>query len=222
MKWKVLAKSDCEQAVATLPQSFSQEELDQEYRQLRDDLEAVALTLYASVPELKEYSFDLAFAVPMYDLLNQKYGMNERLASNDGVWRYLSIKVIPDVVLHRWGYRDARFWKEPRRIWLKALWWYVYLSWQGDAESTRRILAGNTTDILVQIVERPGPQGYRVETCRQIMKQLASIPAEQKRADIFRKMMVLNTARLKVVEPGLFKEGEPEYARQLLAYFNAN
>lgn len=219
MRWKTLGKSDCINAVSTLPLSFSADELDAEYAELRSDLLEISRTIFAEKPDAKEYLYDVSLAVPLYRLLTTKYGMAERHASNDGIWRYISIKVVPDLVLKRWGYKDARFWKESRRIWLKALWWYVHLSWQGDSLSTQKILAANTTDILVQLVERPGPQGYRVSVCREIMKKLAAIPSVKNRAVLFRKIMVLNTARLKVVEPALCNEGEEGYVRQLFAYF---
>ncbi len=218
MKWKTLPKNECAQAVAALPQGFCADNLDDDYAQLRLDLKEIATSI---ISVDKEYAYDLSFGIPMYVLLNEKYGMKERQASIDGVWRYLSIDVIPDVVMQRWGKRDARFWKESRRIWLKALWWYVHLSWQGNPEDTENILKNNTTDIMVQLVERPGPQGYRVPVCRQLMKRLNEVPDERAKADLFRKVMVLNTTRLKVLEPSLLNLGEEEYVEQLYRYFDA-
>lgn len=220
MRWKTFPKTDCERIVATLPQSFKEDELDSIHLALRQDLKEISTSVLAEDPGAKEYAYDLAFAVPFYETITKKYGMTERYASNDGIWRYLSVKVVPDIVLSRWGHRDARFWKESRRIWLKALWWYIHLSWQGNAESTMMILKDNTADVLVQLVERPGPQGYRVDVSRKIMKTLASVPGVSNRATLFRKIMVLNTARLKVIEPALCNEGVAGYVRQLFEYFN--
>lgn len=220
MRWKTFPKTECERIVATLPQSFKEDELDSIHLALRQDLKEISTSILAEDPSAKEYSYDLAFAVPFYEIITKKYGMTERYASNDGIWRYLSVKVVPDIVLGRWGHRDARFWKESRRIWLKALWWYIHLSWQGNTEDTYAILKDNTADILVQLVERPGPQGYRVDVSREIMKKLASVSGLSNRATLFRKIMVLNTARLKVVEPALCNEGVAGYVRQLFRYFN--
>lgn len=220
MRWKTLPKTECERIVATLPQSFKEDELDSIHLALRQDIKEISRSVLAENPGAKEYAYDLAFAVPFYETITKKYGMTERYASNDGIWRYISLKVAPDIVLSRWGHRDARFWKESRRIWLKALWWYVHLSWQENTENTFLALKDNTADILVQLVERPGPQGYRVDVTREIMKKLASVPGLSNRATLFRKIMVLNTARLKVVEPALCNEGVAGYVRQLFQYFN--
>ena len=43
-------------------------------------------------------------------------------AANDDFWRYLSIKVIPDVVAERWGYdNESHYWSKPARIWLRSI-----------------------------------------------------------------------------------------------------
>lgn len=221
MKWNILSRSECEQALKAFQQSGYNKNLSEDYTSLRNSLLTIHTEILASGMHADGYAYDLAFALQLYALLNQRYEMNERAASNDGIWRYLSIKVVPDIVASRWGYKDARFWKESRRIWLKTLWWYVYLSWQGNTENTRCAVAGNTTDILVQLVERPGPQGYRVGLCREIIRQLGNSGDPKNRAGLFRKIMVLNTARLKVLEPELYDQGEVGYVRQLFEYFGA-
>ena len=38
---------------------------------------------------------------------------------NDDLWRYVSIKIIPDIVHSRWGFNEDHFFKTSRRIWLK-------------------------------------------------------------------------------------------------------
>lgn len=220
MKWETLSKADCEGLVASISPNFQAERLSDEYKKIREGIKSIVINVKSEHPNAREYEFDLAVAVPLYILLTKEFGMNERIASNDGVWRYLSLKVVPDVVLTRWGYKEARFWKESRRIWLKVLWWYIYLSWQGNEKDTYNTLIDNTTDIVVQLVERPGPQGYRVETCRVLMKRLCELKYSGNKAEVFRKIMVLNTARLKVVEPGLFEGGEGEYIGQLFDYFS--
>lgn len=102
------------------------------------------------------YKFDLQFGLKLFRLLNESYGFTLREASDDSVWRHLSVNVVPDIVYSRWGNNPSRFWKVPRRIWLKTLWWYIYLSWQNNMISTERILMNNSTDEIVQLVERSG------------------------------------------------------------------
>src|SRR5699024_3683962 len=50
------------------------------------------------------YDFDLLYGLELYQVLNKDIGFNQRVASNDDIWRYLSIRVIPDVVHSRWGF----------------------------------------------------------------------------------------------------------------------
>ena len=93
------------------------------------------------------YKIDCLFGLKTYELLNQKYGMSSRIASIPAVWRFLSVCVVPDVVEMRYGITHVdRFWKKDKRIWLRVLWWYVYLSWQGDADATMLVMKDNSTD----------------------------------------------------------------------------
>ena len=64
------------------------------------------------------YDFDLLFAIRLYDILGLNNNFSNRAASNDEIWRFLSIRVIPDIVHSRWGMNEARY-MTSRRIWLK-------------------------------------------------------------------------------------------------------
>jgi len=171
-----------------------------------------------------EYETDLEFGLRLYVLLNEKYNFSERQAADDGIWRYLSIKIIPDIVSFRWGNNPQRYFSESRRIWLKVLWWYVHLSWNENTEETRLILKNNTTDEIVQLVERAGNNGYRINLSREIMKYYGQLPISSRKrsGQLFRKAMKLNTARVKVIEPTLFIGGNKQYVKELFNYFAKN
>ncbi len=194
---------------------------------LRKDLleifENVLKFLELSDDELnkKSYQVDLEFGLKLYEKLNSYSDFTIRLAADNDFWRYLSIRVIPDIVYLRWGLKESRFWREPRRLWLKTIWWYIHLSWQGSIEETREILKGNSTDEIVQLVERAGPNGYRVNLTREIMKEYGSYGRNQKSRNqsLFRKVMKLNTAKVQTIEPGLHIEGESSYVKELFRYF---
>jgi len=166
------------------------------------------------------YAFDFNFAIELYKILNEKYGMNVRIASENSIWRAMSIKVIPDIVYHRWRFNEDRYWRRPQRIWLKTLWWYIYLSWQGDYKTTYDIIKENTTDEIVQMVERVGSRGYRVDLYRSIMRYYNSIDYSKNKAVLFRRVMKLNTAMIRTVEPSLFKGGVDGYSKEIFEYFN--
>src|SRR5699024_5283746 len=147
------------------------------------------------------------------------YKFTERDASNDEVWIYLSVNVIPDLVYRRWGLVESRFYMQSRRIWLRTLWWYVHLSWAGEKEETYNRLKNLTTDEVVQLVERSGTKGYRIDLTREIMKQF-SVTYGQSDRNLFRKIMKLNTTRLKIIEPYLTTGGVTQYVKELIDYFD--
>ena len=199
-----------------------------EYEELREDL---CMLFYNAMSELgiteseiskknNSYKLDLYFGIKLFETLNNKYGMNVRFASTTGIWRYISVCVVPDIVEKRYGIdHNDRFWKKPKRIWLRVLWWYIYLSWQGTAQETINTLKDNSTDEILQLVDRCGRGGYRVELYRAIMKKNGELdPAERRRKELFRKMMVLNTARTQVIEPALTEHGEKGYVDSLVDY----
>lgn len=101
--------------------------------------------------------------------------------------------MIPDIVHARWGMNASHFYQTSRRIWLKTIWWYIHLSWQNSIDETYKILIGNTTDTILQLVERPG-LGYNVELFREIMKQYANYSDSSR--NLFRTVLKLNTAKI--------------------------
>ena len=90
------------------------------------------------------------------------------------------------------------FIKTSRRIWLKTIWWYVHLSWQNNINETYNILINNTTDTILQLVERPG-LGYNVELYRELMKQYNNY--EDSSRNLFRTVLKLNTAQMLTTVP---------------------
>ena len=239
-EWQSLSPEDFKTVVKTWPLSVNRH-LNSEYQDLRKkvfaDYEKIKRETENSGPK-KDYLSDLRFALRFYEILDD-YGFNPRIASDDQVWIYLCVNVFPDIVHERYpgsksktkeGSRDSnvnvdRFWKSKRRIYLKVLWWYVYLSLQFDNNRmkdlylTYRILEKNTTDEIVQLVERAGSAGYRVDVCRELMKYYCYLDKSKYENNIFRKIMVLNTARTKVVEPSLVSGGITGYVGRLFDYF---
>lgn len=205
-------------------------EYDLRYEELRNDLcmlfdnalEEIGITEDQISQKNNSYQVDLKFGLKMYVTLNSKYGMNVRSAATEGIWRYLSVCVVPDLIAKRYGQdHPDRFWKKPKRLWLRVLWWYIYLSWQGSEKDTYRILKDNSTDEILQLVDRCGRGGYRVDLYREIMKKYSEYDlSERRKKQIFRKMMVLNTARVQVIEPELSAGGSRGYVDALCDYFN--
>ncbi|SIS90200.1 hypothetical protein SAMN05421758_10925 [Salimicrobium salexigens] len=167
------------------------------------------------------YKYDFAFGLKLFDFLQRgEFFLPIHLAASTGIWRFLSVNIMPDIVHGRWGDSPVRFYLQPNRIWLKTLWWYSFLSWQGSVASTQKTLELNSTDTIVQLVERAGANGYRVDMSRELMKQFGRLLREENihREDTFRKVMKLNTARTRSVEPGLIEGGTESYVRDLIEY----
>ena len=148
-------------------------------------------------------AYDMKVGLALYRVLAEA-GMDIRTAADDGWWRFLSLRVLPDLVKSRWDSAPpVRYWKGRSRIWLRAMWWTVHLTWQGSEEKTRKVLESVTTDTVVQLVERPGKGGFRIDLTRLIFKMRRLRKPSQ---DQFRAIMKLNTAQIVLKEP-LFCEG---------------
>ena len=213
---KSFTRNEAEKAYEELHQNSFNYQDNQADTYLRKKLFEALCKIVTDVgdDERKKYTLDLDVGLKLYSILPPK-DITLRTASDDGVWRYLSVRVLPDLVHKRWGDNPIHFWSMSRRIWLKTLWWYVHISWQGDEPSTRAVLEKFSTDEIVQLVERSG-SGYRIELYREIMKQYGVIVRGNDGCqDIFRIVMKLNTATLISMEPAFSEGGIEGYVKRL-------
>lgn len=204
--------------------------INSEYTIIRNDL----TTLFRSVQDnatdenlkVHDYNTDVQFGILLYMYLKKQDWFSLRLASDDGFWRYMSLKVIPDAVAIRWGKdNDSHYWSTPGRIWLKQIWWYIHLSWKDNEHITREIVENPncSTDTILNFVERTGKKGTCVEAYRWIIYYYSLVPAEAlseynkkgKNHNLFRVIMKLNTARMMMSEPSLCIGGCKGYAKKL-------
>lgn len=192
--------------------SFTVPVLGMEYGQVREDLIALfngAKT--AAEDNVRTYEMDVHFGAALYGYLTARSWFNDRLACDDGFWRHLTLRVIPDLVGQRWGNGNAdHYYTKPSRIWPKALWWYIHLSLKDSGLNATKemLLSGNfSTDSIENLVERTGRSGTNIEVYRTIMSKYGSL-GNVTGLD-FRKVMKLNTAKAVVLEP-VFCEGGVE------------
>lgn len=188
------------------------------------------------------YKLDLTIGIRAYELLNPKTGFDIICANDDDIWRYISVKVIPDLTFIRYPNQSTdvdliresipnlsyagglktekdsirikkkRFYSHTRRIWLKTLWWYVHLGWQGNSDQTYQTLKNNGTNIISHFIERPG-RGYREGLFRSMLYAYSLLP-EQKDS-VFRAAAKLNLAKCVSIEPSLTNGGERVYSEFL-------
>lgn len=168
------------------------------------------------------YLLDLRVGICLYQLMPLGKDFSLIDANNDNIWRYISVKVMPDITYLRYPdpakgdirINSKRFYRGTRRIWLKTLWWYIHLSWQGSPETTFEVLKDNATDNINKLIETPG-KGYRLSLYRQIMRAYAATSPHK--AKDFAAVTKLNNAKCISVEPALIYGGEPAYAKQLVS-----
>lgn len=187
-----------------------------EFKELREKLIFARDVLYEEYnldnANKLDYQFDVLFGLKLYEILIDDPNFSNRIAANDEVWRFLSIKVIPDIVHARWGMNASHFYQTSRRIWLKTIWWYIHLSWQNNVQDTYDILINNTTDTILQLVERPG-LGYNIPLFRELMKQYSN--HQDSSRNLFRTVLKLNTAQVLTMSPELVEGGLEEYINNL-------
>lgn len=188
--------------------------INKEYEDIRNDLSKLFIESKLLVDEdVRSYRMDIVFGVSLYDYLNTKAWFNLRLASDDGFWRFLSLKVAPNLVGERWGNDNGdHYYSKPNRIWFKTIWWFVFLSIQdaGIQETKRMLLSDKfSTDTILNLVERTGHGGTNVALYREIIKRFHQLsnPSEKD----FRKIMKLNTAKAVVIEPTFYEGGISGY-----------
>lgn len=204
---------------------------DRSYAELRAvGLEAFDRPGGASLPNRKMYPIDVEVGLDLYGYLSE-HGFTAVEASDDDIWRFMSIKVFPDLTYLRYPDPEKetkehggrinrkRFFSHTRRIWIKTLWWYVYLSWQGSKEATRSVLSENGANIISHFIETPG-KGYRVDLYRALMGHYAA--RADKGDKLFRSVAKLNGAECRNIEPSLMPGGVAEYCCVLFAKVDEN
>lgn len=193
---------------------------DPSYAELRKvGLDAFQRLGGSSLPSRKMYPIDVEVGLDVYEYLTEN-GFTAVEASDDDIWRYMSIKVFPDLTYLRYPNPEdevkkqggrinrKRFFSQTRRIWIKSLWWYVHLSWQGSKDATRDVIAGNGANIISHFIETPG-RGYRVDLYRALMSHYAG--RADKGNDLFCAAAKLNGAECRNIEPSLMPGGVTEY-----------
>ena len=173
---------------------------------------------------LESYDLDVNFSLELYFDILDLTNFSLRQAADNSIWNKLAVQVVPDFVVKRWPplggiYPKDHFWAKPQRNWLKSLWWYVHLSLQHtngtpNRDETKITLLNGSTDSIQAIVERPGPGGFRVDFCREVMGRLGKREIDVNK---LKKIMKLNTAKVCLVEPALYGRGVVGYVDSLIA-----
>ena len=236
MIWKRMSNTEAIKAVSAIEKKSSEEfyslvddwknggftdTVDGEYREIREKIFAE----YEKYKQGNGYEKDLRVGLALYELLlSDEYKLNPIYANDDDIWRYLSVRVFLDITYLREPSSDRfgvyfshdRVYKHTKRIWIKQLWWWVHLAWQGDYESTYQVLIKYGSGRISQVLERAG-KGYRIDLTRQLLKKMAERTGQSKVSqDDFRAMMMLYYAKMFVVEPTLVDGGIDAFLDKIL------
>ena len=197
-------------------------ETDDSYAEFRNVLLASFKDALIETGGKMNYLLDLRVGICLYQLMPVGGDFSLVAANDDDIWRYISVKIMPDITYLRYPdpakgdirINSKRFYRGIRRIWLKTLWWYVHLSWQGSADKTFEILKDNATDNINKLIETPG-KGYRLSLYRNIMREYSrSVPHKAKE---FAAITKLNNVKCLSVEPELVDGGETAYVKHLVS-----
>ena len=182
-------------------------------------IRAELCSAYESIPSgLSSYQFDVEFGLKVYTCLI-KHGMTAADASNDGVWRYLQMKVLPDLIYRIWVHKtgdihinESRMWKKSPRLYLKVLWWFIHIVWDTDEVRTRSHL-NNSCDIS-QITDRT-TMGYRINVYKAILHVYGDLEEKQISKRLLSRVLMLNSSYCSFLEPELLGIDLNEYVRSL-------
>lgn len=172
------------------------DDLDEDYMKIRNDI-------LSFVPHNKKdlYTFDLEFAIKLYEYFSKENfpEINEAVVSNYDFWRYICLKVVPDIIIERHGFINSYFYKKNVRMYIPTLWWFIELSFNNSLIYTFDNLKKFNTDIILQFVERPGKNGIYKDIVRKIFEYLFKLPIEtiNKKIDeknLIRRVLIQNTA----------------------------
>ena len=224
MKIERLSRKEAIEAMNSwIANSFALPTLGKDYAEIRNDLVTMFSQSQDEAEIVQGYEMDVCFGAALFGYMKQKPWFTDRLASDDGFWRYLSLRVVPDLVGERWGNTNAdHYYTKPSRIWLKTMWWYFYLSFNKDVETTKEMLLSEafSTDTILNLVERTGRSGTNISVYRNIMSKYASI--EDVSDKVFRSIMKLNTAKAVVIEPVFSTGGVSGYVESLFNELSLN
>lgn len=150
----------------------------EEYNDLHDKLKELWENSKAKGEDV--YSRDLYFALELFEFFTQQ-GFSQWEAADNEIWAGLTFYVAPDIYYDRWPWSEedhAQRWifKRNWRVWLKTLWWWVFLAMATDEngnfdkEKTREQLEIYETTSIETLLDRCGC-GFRVEFCRKLIKR---------------------------------------------------
>lgn len=191
-------------------------------KELREKI-YIKFTEISQKTNLKTYAFDLELAKYLYELFNGYEWFNSLVESDYDFWKYIAIRIIPDLINLRHGENPEYYYKKNVRIYPSTLYWYYHLSFNKSVDETYKMLSNEifSTDTIMQIVERPGREGVEIEVIRGIIRKYSTLDTKRfinedgVSFDKLRAVMILNTAKSITIVPSLSSGGIEGYVNML-------
>ena len=129
------------------------------------------------------------------EFLHRSLRLTPHQAAHDGMWHFLTLALVPDLVRWRWG---ASRGAEPSDRWITVrhrgrntfgrLWWRCAVLHQPSTPDPYRLAHALGEDELVQIMERPSLSGNRrlSRITADVLLETASINPDLNRASLLR------------------------------------
>ena len=230
LSWQRMRKSDAEKYFKLIfrdneDYAVSTDDWSSEYISLRN----VLVNKYNEIASVKneQYYIDLNFGLFLYETMGRTYRFTIADASANAIWWDLGIRVLPDIVKRRLSIQkgdisERNVYAVTTKIWLRRIWWYIHLSWQGDYQKTKTILDKNTTDTIMWLVDHIGLNGYRIDLFRKIMAKYDDFSNKNNingtdRSRLFRYIMIKNSALTLTIDPFLADGGLDGYVNSLFS-----
>ena len=179
------------------------------------------------------YQQDLIYGKHLYRILSTSSWLNWSVATNKDFWRYIALYTMPQIVYDRFGPKEGEVLKESalaghfyakyERIYPYTLYWIYKICDQGTPEATFDFLSKScfSTDTILNVVERMGPKGFRLDVYRLIIGKFSGLDHSKYTKTIgspnlvLRALLVEHGIKNSVYIPELFKGGIDGYVEKV-------
>ena len=105
MEIKTLNRGEAQKAMDEWIENYPElPSVDSGYASIRNDLQSINRKIRSDIAGTKRsdnYLTDAYMGLALYEYFWNQQGFTLRTAADDGFWRYLSVKVVPDIVAQR-------------------------------------------------------------------------------------------------------------------------
>lgn len=179
------------------------------------------------------YQQDLIYGKCLYRVLSSCAWLDWSVATSSGFWRYIALYLMPQITYDRFGSKEdeklkpnalaKHFYAKHERIYPYTLYWIYRICDQGSLEATFQFLSKPcfSTDTILNVVERMGPKGFRLDVYRLIIEKFSQLDLSKYVKTIgspnlvLRALLVEHGIKNSVYIPELFKGGVEEYVEKV-------